>query len=313
VAPLPTELRLLDLLRPALEPGWTAFAPDGEVLRVVHVSPGPKPSLAWTWEGAWPATTEGRRETLSELRRSRRARSQGVWVLGREQYRVVQAEPPAGLGPEQWRDALRWQLKGQVDFDVADASIDLLTIPADRRAQVLAVLSPRAPLRAVVAVLEATNWRLKAIDIPETALRNLSARLEPAGRAQALLSFGSGVGWLVVTFDGELLVQRQIDVQASALRSDDDATREAALDRVGLEVQRTLDGVDRAFSQLSLARLLVVPGPGMAALTEHLRGLTFVPVLPFDLTEAVDSSTAPQLAGAASAPWLLALGAALRP
>ncbi len=303
---------MLSLLRPKFEPGWTAFAPQGERLRVAHVINEGKPVLTWAWEGAWPATADARRQSLADLRRKHRRLSPGVWLLERDQYRVVQTEAPADVPREAWADALRWQLKGQVDFDVADAAIDLLRIPDERRAQLLAVLSPRAPLRPLVAALDHSDWRLKAIDIPETALRNLSARLEPPDRAQALLSFGSGQGSLVITHKGELVMVRQIDVAADAFTADDDARRDAALDRTGLEVQRTLDSFDRAFSQMSLSRMLVVPGPGMAALTEHLRTLTFVPVVPFDVNEAVDCSAVPDLAGAASAPWLLALGGALR-
>ncbi|MCZ8234245.1 MAG: agglutinin biogenesis protein MshI [Inhella sp.] len=295
-----------------------AMVASGERLRAVAVLPQAgqaRPRVAWAWEGLWPSDAPGQRAALAALTRAH-GHTRRVWVLPPEHYRIVAGEAPADVPPEAWRDVLRWQLKGQVDFDVADASIDLLTLPGDRhlqrRKQLLAVLAPHAALRPVVHAAVAAKAPLTAIDIPETALRNLSHRVAPEGRAQALLSFSAGTGSLVVTAGEDLVMYRQIDVTADSLNTEDDARREAALDRIGLEVQRTLDSFDRLHSHLSLARLLVVPGPGMAALTEHLRTLTYVPVLPFDLAEALDLSATPELSGARAAPWLLALGAALR-
>ena len=57
--------------------------------------------------------------------------------------------------------------------------------PVDAEA-LLAVLAPRATLRPLVAQLEDAGLHLQAIDIAETALRNLCGRCEPPGRAQAL-------------------------------------------------------------------------------------------------------------------------------
>lgn len=308
----------MSLFRSSSQPGWTALLPQGDRLRAVHVLPqaGQRPRVSWTWEGAWGDALPARRDALAHLHREHSARSEWVWLLEREQYRVLTSEAPTEAPPEAWRDALRWQLKGQVDFDVAAAAVDLLRIPGDRslqrREQLLVVLSPHTALRPLVAAAEAAHCRIRAMDIPETALRNLSSRVAPEGRAQAFLSFGSGQGSLVITHGDDLMMFRQIDVAAEALSADDDARREAALDRTGLEVQRTLDSFDRVHSHLSLARLLVAPGAGMAALTEHLRTLTFVPVVPFDVTEALDCSAVPALAGAQASPWLLALGAALR-
>jgi MSHA biogenesis protein MshI len=302
------------LLRSRIEPGWIAFVPQGERLRAAHVVPnGERQRLHWTWEGSWKPAE--RRASLQQLRRAQPVKSRGVWLLERGQYQLMTTEAPPELPREEWRDALRWQLKDQVEFDVADAAIDLLTVPGNqqlalRRETLLAVLTPRAPLRPIVGLLEESRFRLHAIDIPETALRNLSGRCEPEGRAQALLSFGGGSGQLVVTHQGELLTSRQIDIPAEALTADDDARREAAIDRCSLEVQRTLDSFERVHSHVSLARLLTVPGPGMAALVEHLRQFVAVPVVPFDLAATLDG--AESLSGAGAAPWLMALGTAMR-
>lgn len=305
------------LSRARVEPGWIAFCSQQQRLRAVHVvdgDAGGRPRLAWAWEGEWPADAAGRRHSLQLLHKAQTSRAPAVWLLERGQYQLMSADAPAELDPGEWRDALRWQLKDQVEFDVADAAIDLLRVPSasPHRQPLLVVLGPRAPLRPTVAQLDEARFRLAAIDIPETALRNLCARCEPEGRAQALLSFASGQGQLVVTFGGELMICRQIDVSADALSADDEALREAAIDRVSLEVQRTLDSYERQHHLHPLARLLVVPGPGMAALTEHLRPFVPVALQPFDVDAVLDLGGQPALQGAASAGWLVALGAALR-
>ena len=307
------------MLRARSEPGWTALLPLGESLRAAHLvgGKGGQPArLVWTWQGAWGEAPEICAASLAALRRAHPTKAQRVWLLERAHYQIVPTEAPAELPAAEWRDALRWQLKGQIEFAAEDAALDLLRIPVDpaqrRQTPLLAVLAPKARLRPWVEACEEARLPLAAIDIPETALRNVCGRLEPAGRAQALLSFGSGQGALVVTQGGELLMYRQIELSAETLVHDDDARREAALDRAALEVQRTLDSFERSFSHLSLGRVLVAPGPGMAALVGHLGGLVATKVEVLELSAVLDLSAEPGLQGAEGARWLLALGAALR-
>ncbi|MBH9579002.1 type IV pilus biogenesis protein PilM [Inhella proteolytica] len=309
----------MPLLRARTEPGWTALVPQGDTLRAAHLLPaaaGRPARLAWHWQGPWGEQEAVRSASLAALHKAHGGRARRVWVLERGHYQIVPTEAPPDVPREEWKDALRWQLKGQLDFSAEDAALDLLILPSDqhqrRQTQLLAVLAPKHRLRELAAQADAQRLGLEAIDIPETALRNLSARLEPENRAQALLSFGSGQGSLVITQGGELLMFRQIELAAEALAHEDDARRDAALDRAALEVQRTLDNFDRMFSHLSLARVLVAPGPGMAGLVGHLGRLVTVQVEALDVQAVLDLSAAPDLQGAEAARWLLALGAALR-
>ena len=79
-------------------------------------------------------------------------------------------------------------------------------------------------------------------------------------------------------------------------------------------MQRTLDGIERAFGQVTLARLLITPMPGAAALCEHLGPLLYVPVAPLQLDTVLDFSDVPELLTDASLlnRQLCAIGAALR-
>ena len=309
---------MFGLSRSALQPGWIACAPAGAEAVFALVQPGGhqgRPAVRWTATAAWARPLA----TLQRLRRQHALhRHRCVAVLQRHQYQCVTMDAPADVPRPDWAAAVRWQLKDTVDFPVDSAAVDVLAVPEGTsyraQPQLIAVAAAEAQLRPLVecAVDAGAPWQ--AIDITETALRNLSALVEPAGRAQALLHCQRGHATLVVTHGGELLATRQLEMN---LQLDDDADpdlRSAGHEQAGLELQRTLDGVERAFGQVTLARLLVTPMPGMHALCDHLGPLLYVPVAPLDLREALDWSAVP---GLLDDPLLLnqqlcAIGAALR-
>ena len=182
-----------------------------------------------------------------------------------------------------------------------------------RNPQLVAVAAAHATLRPLAQAADDAGTPWAAIDVAETALRNLSALVEPEGRAQALLHIGQADGLLVITHGGELLMARHLDTGAGALVSAEEHERQAAFDRIGLELQRTLDGFDRTIHHVVLARLLVAPAPGADALCAHVRELLYVPVETLDLQGALDLSAVPALADPAVLNHhLRAIDAALR-
>ncbi len=274
-----------------------------------------KPAVRWTTQTAWGSPSRA----LQQLRRSHALhRHRCVALLERDQYQCVTMDAPADVPREDWTAAVRWMLKDTVDFAVDTAAIDVLAVPLGTsyraQAQLIAVAAPDARLRALVAHGADAGTPWVAIDIVETALRNLSALVEPAERAQALLHCAGAHATLVVTFAGELLSARQLDLALLLPTDTDEATRLARYDQAGLELQRTLDGIERSFGQVTLARLLVTPMPGVQALCLHLAPLLYVPVLPLLLDEVLDWTDVPGLLADAELlnRHLCAIGAALR-
>ena len=297
------------------EPGWVAVAPlDGRV-RIVHVvcRDGERPALRWIDAGSWDDPVA----TLRGLRRSRGlATLRKVALLQRPQYQLLTMDAP-DIPREDWRDAARWSLKDTVDFAMEDAGLALLDVPADpaqrRRASLIAVAAPHAQLAPLAAVGANAGTPWEAIDVPETALRNIAALTEETGRAQALLHTGEAHSTLVVTVQGELLLARHIDVSLRQLTATDDDTRTQAFERASLELQRTLDSVERQFSHLSLGRVLVCPGAPLAAFIAYASELVYVPVAGLNLADHIDLSAVPELADPTQqAAYLPAIGAALR-
>ena len=303
--------------RASLLPGWIACAPQGGHAAFALVQPGAggKPAVRWTARLDWqePVTA------LQQLR-SRRAmhRHRCVALLQRGQYQCVTMDAPAEVAREDWAAAVRWQLKDTVDFAVDSAAVDVLAVPPGHsyrtQPQLIAVAAADDQVRPLAeqGVDAGVPWR--AIDVTETALRNLSQLVETAGRAQALLHCEAEHATLVVTCEGELLSARQLDL---ALNLADDAgadQRQQVYDQAGLELQRTLDGIERAFGQVTLARLLITPMPGAQALCDHLAPLLYVPVALLQLEQVIDFSAVPELLADSALlnQQLCAIGAALR-
>lgn len=302
---------MFDWPRRSLLPGWVGCVPQGAqwLLACVERPSGERPVLRWVDEA----------EALPRLRRTRELqRHRLVAVVPRGQYQCLPMDAPADVPREDWAGAMRWQLRDVVDFPVEAAAVQVLAVPEQASSrpqpQLIAVAAAHEALRGLIDPARAAGLDWGALDIAETALRNLSALVAPAGRAHALLHVDGQQGLLVVTYDGELLMSRQIDATATALAHEDEAVRTAAWDRAGLELQRTLDGVERQFSRVELSELRITPMPGVEAFCDHLRELLYVPVAALQLAEALDLSAVPALADSPERlhAHLGAIGAALR-
>jgi MSHA biogenesis protein MshI len=311
--------RVFGLSRSSLQPGWIGCALQGGQGRfaLVRQLPEGKPVVQWVADEL--LTTSTTAATLRQLGRSRGlARHARVVVLERHQYHCLTLDAPADVPRADWAAAARWQFKDAVDFALDSAAVDVLAVPEGTsyraQSQLIAVAASRAQVQPLVAAAQGCKLPWTAVDITETALRNLSALQESEGRAQALLHCEASHSTLVVTCGGELLATRQFELSLAQLTAEADAARQAAHDQLGLELQRTLDGIERSFGQVSLARLLVTPMPGLDALCEHLRPLLYVPVAAWDAQEALDLSAVPALADDAALlnRHLCAIGAALR-
>jgi len=296
-----------------------AIAATGDALHAVGVIlDGERPRLAWHVRHEGTSLADG----LRLLSRDKRvnAGTRVVGLLHRTAYRLVSTEAP-DLPREEWRDAVRWRLKDTVDFPVDEAVVDVLEVPQDSSARTarasIAFLAPSQAPRDMALVADDSGLSWSAIEVPETALRNLSTLAETPGKAHALMVFGQDHALLVITFNGELLMTRTIEVAASAL-IDSEESRGGALGRAGLEVLRTLDTYERTNSNAALSGLSVVLPSGTEGMLEVLADLVYVPVKAYELGDKLDMGSAVDANGQplttlTSLEELSVLGAALRP
>jgi len=238
-------------------------------------------------------------------------------VLAGGDYQFMSVEAP-NVPRAELKSAMRWRLKDILDFPVDDATYDVLDIPLDPNAAVrpqqsiFAVASRNSVIQARQKLFTHAKIRLRTIDIPEMAQRNVSSLLEPEGRGLAMLSFSEEGGLLTVSYKGELYLTRRIDIAPEQLLDPDHERRHAVFDRVTLELQRSLDNFERQYSFISVARLVLAPST-VVGLEDYLSSNLYMPVDTLDLASLFDFGRAPELADKAlQQRFLVPLGAALR-
>jgi MSHA biogenesis protein MshI len=238
-------------------------------------------------------------------------------VLGGGDYQFMSVEAP-NVPRAELKTAMRWKLKDILDFPVDEATYDVLEIPVDPNAAVrpqqsiFAIAARNSVIQTRQKLFTQSKIRLRTIDIPEMAQRNVSALLEPDGRGIAMLSFNEDGGLLTVSWRGELYLSRRIDVTLAQLLDAELERRNQSFDKITLELQRSLDNFERQFSFISVAKLVLAPS-GAAGLQEYLGSNLYTRVETLDLGQVLDLEGMSELADPARQQrFFVAIGAALR-
>lgn len=297
--------------------GWLAVASRDGVVDLAHIQAGaggrPEVTLCESFrkEG-------GDADTYARLRKQYHIdRYRVTTSLRFGEYQFLQVEPP-DVPAEEMKEAMRWRIKGLVDFPVDQATLDVLEVPMEaaegaRSRFVFAVCAPNELLRARIQTLQQAKVDLEAIDVPETVQRNIAALYEPPGRGIAMLGFSAQGGLLTFTYHGELHAFRRLEITLDQLVNADPEQRQVLFDRIVLELQRSLDTFEHQHHYVSLAQLLVMPLPEEVGLAAYLAQNLYVPVEAADLAKVMDFIKVPELrAPGRQAQCFHLLGAALR-
>lgn len=299
-------------------PGWMGICLFDDRVELAHVcrTDGGRPQLK--------ALESYRREgdesaMLARLAREHHlARHRCVTLLRPGEYQLMHVEAPA-VPEAELAKALRWQVKDMLETPLDSATVDGFALPAEaaagaRRPQAVAVAAANEVLRRRIAGFAAAGLDLDVIDVPELAQRNVAALLEDENRGLAMLVLDDNGGLLTLTYHGELYAARRIDVGAAQLRAADAERRMQLVERIVLELQRTLDNFDRQFNFITVSRLLVTPIMEVPSLAAELKANLYCAVDELDIGRGLDVGAAPELANPArQAQSLAAIGAALRP
>lgn len=298
--------------------GWLtiAFLGDGIAAASVRRLPSAKPvvELAMFYPGASASSADALEKLGKDLQANR---YQCTTLLGGGEYQLLAVDAP-NVPPDELKIAVRWRLKDMLDFHVDDATIDVLEIPVDKAASaraghgMFAVAARNSVIEMRQNLFTTAKLALSVIDIPEMAQRNIAALVEPDGKGLAMLSFTPDGGLLTVTFKGELYLSRRIDISQDQLMQPDHDKLHASFDRITLELQRSLDHVDRQFHFINVAKLVLAPNlaPGLET---YLSSNLYMPVESLDLAAVLDLAQVPELAAIEQQQrFFLTLGAALR-
>lgn len=306
------------ILKPGKKLGWTAMdaSPDG-LFGVSVMAPqelGGKPSVLSC--GAVPGASLDA-QSLAQLA-STVAVADCPWTvpLDRKSYSILVIEQPP-VPKEEMEQSVRWAISTMIDFPVADAYVAWMKIPTEkllpnRPPHLYVIVAKRAIVEAHRHLFKEAGLQLQAIDVHETAHRNIAALVANPGEGLALLSVGKRGMQLTITFQGELYLDRYVDEVIFGSVSDD-AVLERARERVVLQVQRSLDFVGRTLPFIDITRVMLAPMPGESQLRDRIAENLPVPVESIDLGELFDLSRTPQLAKEENqANYFVALGSALR-
>jgi MSHA biogenesis protein MshI len=254
---------------------------------------------------------------LEKVRKdSQLGESRFTTLLPANEYQLMMVDAP-NVPVDELKTAIRWKIKDSLSYHVDDATIDVLQIPTnkyggDRPQSLYAIAASNETIRKHIALFEKAGIELSVIDIPEMAQRNIAALFETEGRGLAMLTFSDEGGMLTITCDGELFLARRIEITLGQLQDADENLRQQYLDRVELEVQRSLDYFDRQFHHIPVIRLLL-SAPDSMGLDKVLTSSLGLPVEMLDLAQAMDIIAVPELLDREYICHALpALGAALR-
>ena len=299
------------------KPGWLALIPQGGEITLAHVvrrrDSRPEVCLLdrFVVEGS-------EREALKRLRSARSLKSCTCTTLMAEgEYSLTQIDAPQ-VPQEERKEALRWAIKEMVAYPVDSACIDVLDIPSagmpqGRSAGVMVVSAAESAVRSRVAPFEAAKVPLAVVDIPELAQRNVAALLEDENRGLAFLRVDESGMMLTLTFHGELIAVRRGEMNTRQLNGADADERARVMERLVLEVQRSLDNFDRQYSHIPISKVVLACYPLVENLMNELIESIYVPVREMDLASVLDFPSIPELRNPqAQAKSLLAIGAALR-
>jgi hypothetical protein len=212
-------------------------------------------------------------------------------VLRPGDYQLLVLDAP-NVPQEELRAAIRWRIKDMIDYHVDDATVDVLDIPVDKTASgraksMFAAAARNDVIQACVEKFQGAGVPLSVIDIPETAQRNIASLYEDKGRGVAMLHLGEESGLLTVSYSGELYLSRRLDVALAALTRDDAARRGEHFERILLELQRTLDHLERQFPWVIVSKLLLAPEPTETGLAAFLQSNLDIAVVPIDLRDKI--------------------------
>lgn len=252
--------------------------------------------------------------TLAAFAEARHSRPQR-WslLLPRDDYRVSVIPAPA-VPAEEWVHSVRWQLSPELDFPADDAAIDVMRIPSEPwdatlPSELYAIAARGDRVAAWASLFHAAGLSLSAIDIQQTAQRNIAALAERPDELLVMVIFAEQEVHITFSWHGELYLDRLI----AEPRSDDDAPLRRALqcERIAVQVQRSLDAVHRSYPFMHATRILTAGAP--EEFHTQLSGRISDPIEVFQADALFDLGDVPEWSDPAKLIcYLPALGTALR-
>lgn len=277
------------LSSPRRTAGLLAVGVEADAVRFAHVQrAGSGRPVATHWSSVASTLSEQSDAIQRTVKEQGFGRCVRTTLLEPAEYQILLVEPPK-VPPDELKAAIRWKIKDLLEYHVDDATVDVFEVRSEGEAAarvMYAVATPNQVVQKRIELFEQARVPLRVIDIPEMAQRNVAALFESPDKATAMLAFSSWGGLLTVSFRGELLLTRRLEVTAVQLgqREHGDHYR----DRVATEITRSLDIFERQRLSVAVGELLLAPLPQDPELERFLQAKLYVPVTSADLPRVMD-------------------------
>ena len=145
------------------------------------------------------------------------------------------------VAEDEMAKAIRWQLKGMIDFPLNDIAIDTFLVPphgaGGLRKTVFVAVTPQIALINKVDLVEHCFLKVSSVSIAELALANLLpfAPISPDSPT-IVVSYDSDVCRLHVFYEGNLYLSRVLSISKSITQPFSPAKQDMVL-----EIQRSID------------------------------------------------------------------------
>ncbi len=223
-----------------------------------------------TVEGMTPEAWQPLRRTLGTARLQ--------WVLSDRHYQIHTIERPQ-VADSELAAALPFAVKDLLDRPMADCHLDYFQLPVQPAGsdKLQVVVADRHQLARLAVAMDAAGFEPGAITIEELALLNL---LPPHPRPQMLLWHLPGQPLKVlIGLEGQLLLSRQVRGFSQLDSLSEAEWDQGLLEALLLELQRSIDYLDRQLRQSAIAGLsLLLPLAQQALLQPRLEQAMGLPI-----------------------------------
>jgi MSHA biogenesis protein MshI len=273
-------------------PGWMAISTDPDAIRLAHIE---RPAQGKPRVDRWSIVkqTESNGAELQQVAKEHElGRYRCATVLHPAEYQLLMVDAP-NVPREELKSAIRWRVKDLLEYHIDDATMDVLDVPIDKDAAgkshyMYAVAAKNEIVKGQIAQFERASIPLQVIDIPETAQRNVAQLYETADRGVGMLTFDYAGGLFTLSFQGELYLARRLDVTWPQLAAAREDQRQPYFERIGVELQRSLDHFERQYPNVALSELLLGPMPEDIGLMAFLSSQLYLPLRQINLADALE-------------------------
>jgi MSHA biogenesis protein MshI len=160
-------------------------------------------------------------------------------ILAPNLYQLLLVDPPE-VPENELSKALRWQLKGLVDYPLSDIVIDTFIVPphgaGEKRKKAFVAVTLQSALINRVSILESCLLNVTAVSISELALSKLLS-LEPIStKPSIVISYNDEGCQHLVYYMEDLYLLRTLPVDKTIIQPNSSANQDMLL-----EIQRSID------------------------------------------------------------------------